>query len=303
MATIKIKRGLQAGVTKLVLAEGEMAVALDTGNVYIGTSAGTVHINPTGGTADDAVKLKNTREFSVTGDAVAAAIGFNGTQNVALQVALATMAGLTAGTYTKVTVDGKGRVTAGTTLTVEDLPAIPASKVTGMPTKVSDLNNDASYQTAAQVSAAVAALVASSPATLDTLKELAAALGNDPNFATTVAGQIGQKVDKVAGKGLSEADFTGAEKTKLSGLSNYVHPTAGAKASGLYKITVDGLGHVTAATAVTKADITGLGIPGQDTIYTLPTAAAGVKGGVKVGAGLVMTGEMLSVGDVDGGTF
>ncbi|MEG2679801.1 MAG: hypothetical protein RR949_07640 [Oscillospiraceae bacterium] len=178
MAIIKIKRGLQAGISKLVLAEGEMAVALDTGNVYIGGSAGTIHVNPTGGTADVALKLKNSREFSVVGDATAAAIGFDGTQNVALNVALATMAGLTAGTYTKITVDAKGRVTAGTTITLEDLPAIPASKVTGMPTKVSDLQNDAAYQTEAQVSAAVAALVASSPAALDTLKELAAALGN-----------------------------------------------------------------------------------------------------------------------------
>lgn len=33
----------------------------------------------------------------------------------------------------------------------------------------------------------------------------------------------------------------------------------------MYKITVNNLGHVTAATAVTKADITGLGIPGSDT--------------------------------------
>ena len=44
----------------------------------------------------------------------------------------------------------------------------------------------------------------------------------------------------------------------------YVHPTYTAKSSGLYKITVDTLGHVSAATAVTKADITGLGIPGAD---------------------------------------
>ena len=42
----------------------------------------------------------------------------------------------------------------------------------------------------------VADLVNSAPDTLDTLKELADALGNDPNFATTVANQIGQKADK-----------------------------------------------------------------------------------------------------------
>ena len=63
--------------------------------------------------------------------------------------------------------------------------------------------------------------------------------------------------------------MTAADKVKLNGIAtnanNYVHPTHTAKASGLYKVTVDGTGHVSAVTAVTKADITALGIPGQDT--------------------------------------
>lgn len=45
----------------------------------------------------------------------------------------------------------------------------------------------------------------------------------------------------------------------------YTHPSHTAYANGLYKITTNGLGHVTATTPVTKADITALGIPGQDT--------------------------------------
>lgn len=52
----------------------------------------------------------------------------------------------------------------------------------------------------------VASLVESAPETLNTLNELAAALGDDPNFATTVSNQIGNKVDKtttVNGKALS----------------------------------------------------------------------------------------------------
>ena len=47
----------------------------------------------------------------------------------------------------------------------------------------------------------------------------------------------------------------------------YTHPTFTAKSSGLYKITVNNQGHVTAATAVAKADITALGIPGSNTTY------------------------------------
>lgn len=59
-------------------------------------------------------------------------------------------------------------------------------------------------------------MVDSAPDTLNTLNELAAALGDDPNFATTVATQIGGKVDKVSGKGLSTNDYTDAEKAKLA---------------------------------------------------------------------------------------
>ena len=59
-------------------------------------------------------------------------------------------------------------------------------------------------------------VVNSAPETLDTLNELAKALGNDENFSTTVATQIGTKVDKVDGMGLSQENYTTEEKTKLS---------------------------------------------------------------------------------------
>lgn len=64
----------------------------------------------------------------------------------------------------------------------------------------------------------VASLVNSAPETLDTLNELAAALGNDANFATTVATQIGSKVDKVDGKSLSTNDFTDTYKAQLDNM-------------------------------------------------------------------------------------
>lgn len=84
---------------------------------------------------------------------------------------------------------------------------------------------------------------------------------------TTLTTELAKKVDKVSGKQLSTNDYTTAEKNKLAGIAEsankYVHPTsaAGAKTAGLYKITTDANGHVTAATAVDKADITVLGIP------------------------------------------
>lgn len=134
MSLIQIRRGAQAKVDALVLAPGELAVALDTGNVYIGTEAGKIHINPTGGTADTALKLQIPREFSVAGDATAPAVSFDGTQDVQLLLTLANIASLAPGTYTKVTVDQKGRVTAGHTIEVTDLPSLPSSKITGLGT-------------------------------------------------------------------------------------------------------------------------------------------------------------------------
>lgn len=93
-------------------------------------------------------------------------------------------------------------------------------------------------------------------------------------------------VGKVEGKGLSENDFTAVLKEKLEGIearaNKYVHPSHAAKASGLYKITVDELGHVSAVTPVSKADITDLGIPGQDTNTTyanFKSATASTAGG------------------------
>ena len=72
--------------------------------------------------------------------------------------------------------------------------------------------------------------------------------------------------------------MSAADKTKLDGIAenanNYTHPSYTARASGLYKVTVDGTGHVSAATAATKSDITALGIPESDTPYSAATTSA-----------------------------
>lgn len=56
--------------------------------------------------------------------------------------------------------------------------------------------NDLDAYTKTETNAKIADLVGSAPETLDTLHELADALGNDPNFATTISNQIGQKINK-----------------------------------------------------------------------------------------------------------
>lgn len=110
---------------------------------------------------------------------------------------------------------------------------------------------------------------------------------------TAHATLFGNKVDKVAGKGLSTKDYTSAEKTKLSGIeasaNNYVHPTtsgnkhipSGGSSGQVLKYSADGTAvwgtdNDTITTingntgAIAKTDIVALGIPAQDTVYTHP---------------------------------
>lgn len=99
------------------------------------------------------------------------------------------------------------------------LTAIPSEYVTD-----SELNAKG-YQTEAQVAAKVAALVDSAPETLDTLNELAAALGDDPNFATTVTNQIAQKADKTTATTSTAGLMSATDKDRIdklyTSLSNF----------------------------------------------------------------------------------
>lgn len=95
-----------------------------------------------------------------------------------------------------------------------------------------DNNIKDTYSTKEYVTQKISELVNSAPETLDTLNELAAALNNDSNFATTITTQLGNKVDKVEGKQLSTEDFTAAFKTSLESLpekvnNKYVKPLEG----------------------------------------------------------------------------
>ena len=71
--------------------------------------------------------------------------------------------------------------------------------------------------------------------------------------------------------------MSASDKAKLNGIAsnanNYTHPTYTQRTSGLYKITVDGTGHVNNAVAVSKTDITDLGIPAQDTTYSVANSS------------------------------
>lgn len=133
----------------------------------------------------------------------------------------------------KITTDSTGHVTAGTAVTKADLVAM------GLPAQ------DTTYEDATQ----------------------------------TVHGLM-STADKTKLDGVSE----GATKVVASGTNGhitvdgvdttvYTHEAFTAKESGLYKITVNTEGHVSATSAVQKADITALGIPAQDTTYTVASAS------------------------------
>jgi phage-related tail fiber protein len=135
--------------------------------------------------------------------------------------------GVAAGTYRSVTVDKYGRVVAATnpttvvgygltdvyTMTQVDTALglkadLNSPVLTGIPKAPTAApgTNTQQVATTAFIQAALVALVNSSPTTLDTLNELAAALGNDANFATTMANALGLKAP------IASPTFTGVPK-------------------------------------------------------------------------------------------
>lgn len=134
----------------------------------------------------------------------------------------------------KITTDATGHVTVGTKVVKADITAL------GIPAQ------DTTYDEA--TSKAAGLMSAADKTKLDGVSEGAT------------------KVEASANNGKIKIDGTE--------VAVYTHEKYTAKDSGLYKITVDGEGHVSASTAVVKADITALGIPAQDTTYVKATAAA-----------------------------
>ena len=175
-----------------------------------------------------------------------------------------------------------------------------------VPTKVSELANDSLFQTNSEVAQAIQTAIAktghASFKKVDAVPDVKTAednvmylvmnsktkhydiyakVENEVVLLDDTTVDLTNYVEKEEGKGLSTNDYTTEEKEKLAGIAeganNYTHPAYTEQASGFYKVTVDATGHVSAVTAVTKADITGLGIPAQDTTYK-PAVANGADG-------------------------
>ena len=107
------------------------------------------------------------------------------------------------------------------------------------------------------------------------IQAVLAGIGADQTY-TTVIGAIDQKITAALGT-IQAGSTNGHLDVNGTDVTVYTHPAHAAKKAGLYKVTVDAEGHVSAAEAVTKTDITGLGIPAQVTTYS-PTVANGANG-------------------------
>ena len=108
----------------------------------------------------------------------------------------------------------------GYSLTKNDFTDILKAKLDGIEEKanyithLSQLINDSGFQTEEEVNAAIQKIIGSAPEVLDTLKEIADALGNDPNFAATITKklaaiteQVNQEIeDRIAGDEANSAE-------------------------------------------------------------------------------------------------
>lgn len=102
---------------------------------------------------------------------------------------------------------------------------------------------------------------------------------NDIASASSVAAALNKKVDKTITITGTDGLSGGGNLAESRTISHAVPAGAATKTSGLYKIATDKFGHVTSTAAVTKTDITALGIPATDTntTYTFQGASNGFK--------------------------
>lgn len=195
-AITALTAAITASATTLTVANGAVLPALTAGDYFLVTLIG---LNANG--AED--KWEIVKVTARSSNTLTVVRGQEGTTAQAWANGTLVEARLTAGTLANLV-----EKVAGKQLSTEDFTSALLAKLnaaaplaspafTGNPTAPTPAvaDNDTSIATTAFVKAALAALVDSSPAALDTLNELAAALGDDPNFAATMATELGKKLD------------------------------------------------------------------------------------------------------------
>lgn len=203
----------------------------------------------------------------------------------------------------KVTVDSQGHVTAATAVQKSDITAL------GIPGSDTNTTYSAATQSAAGLMSAADKTKLDGVATGANAYSHPTSSGNKHIPSGGSSGQILRwSADGTAAWGADNNTtysaatqsaaglMSAADKTKLDGVATqankYTHPSYTAKSSGLYKVTVDATGHVSAATAVAKADITGLGIPGSDTNTTYSAGTNMSLSGTTFSANVVATASV-----------
>lgn len=179
----------------------------------------------------------------------------------------------------KITTNAEGHVTSAVAVTKEDITTL------GIPEK------DTTY---ADATASKSGLMsATDKVKLDGVDSaISSAVSSETSLREAADEELQASIDSKADSTHTHANATtdtsgfmsASDKTKLDGVANnannYTHPTsdAGALESNIYKITTDANGHVVAATAISKEDITALGIPGADTDTTYEVATTSTDG-------------------------
>lgn len=119
----------------------------------------------------------------------------------------------------------------GKVLSSNDFTDVLLNKLNGIEehanyiTKVSELLNDSGFQTEAEVEAAIQKIIGSAPGVLDTLEEIAKALGDDPNFATTMTQKLNELTTKIETETEKRVEGDTALDTKLTTLSTTLNKT------------------------------------------------------------------------------
>ena len=119
----------------------------------------------------------------------------------------------------------------GKVLSSNDFTDILLNKLNGIEehanyiTKVSELLNDSGFQTEAEVEAAIQKIIGSAPGVLDTLEEIARALGDDPNFATTMTQKLNELTTKIETETEKRVEGDAALDAKLTTLSTTLTKT------------------------------------------------------------------------------
>lgn len=194
------KEGL---ISYKVLEDGSKTIELANGDSLSGVNAeGVVGFNLAKVTPENKVEIGSAgMDLNLVGSEPRPL--FNGSKGIALSEDLETKAAeLQDNINLKASQSDLEAYMSATDTKVSELE----EKIGNVPTKVSEFENDANYQSASQVDARIQEVVAAAPEALDTLKELADALGNDPDFAGTVTTELAKKANSIDVYTKEEAD-------------------------------------------------------------------------------------------------